>query len=428
MTRVGRLILIALLTASMLFAVTLSGFAAEKVIFAGWSGEEAASKPIINWMMESFEEDNPGVDISWLGWPWQQTLQQLVLRYRSNQAPDASQIDMNWLNALNSLDSLVDLNEVFGKEFLAERIEPGVLALGQINGKQVALPWTVASIGMVANTTVLKAAGIEAIPTTIEQFEAALKAIKKTQPDVIPYAISTKGNDMITPDFLAWLWTFGGQLFDENGKVAVNSSAAVKTLTWLKSLMDQGLIAKDIDRFASRTLFAQHKVGFYDDAVMARGIARSNSGEGTDFDVNVKPMPRPTVNPGDNPQSVAWGHALVLFKQSGKPITADSPAAKFMAHLVFNDEVSVNYFKDQGMLPVTKTAIGSNVVKADQYSVTWADFTATSRRDETAMWTNSEVLRTAIGEEVQSALLGMKTPEKAIADLAKRLEQATLEQ
>jgi multiple sugar transport system substrate-binding protein len=402
-------------------ALLLGGQAAaqETVLFAGWSGEEQASKPIIEWMISSFNEANPDAQVTWLGWPWGQTQQQLVLRHRSGQAPDVAQLDMSWLQTFAVMDALVDLNEVFGREFLEERIDPGLLALGEVDGRQLAIPWTTASIGMLANEEVLRQAGVESLPTTVEEFEAALEAIRANVPGVVPYGFSTKGNSMISADFQAWLWTFGGEIFDADGNVVVDSPATVATLEWLSDLMDRGLLARDVDRFDARTIYARHGVGFYDDAIMARSIARSNSGD-EDFDEHVVALPRPVVEVGADPRSVAWGHHLVLFKQADA-VTADDAAARFLHHLVFDDEVPLAYFEDQGLLPVTRSALAAEVVREDEYATGWAAFTATSRRNETVHWPNAAQMTDVIGEEVQAVLLGQKEPARAAADMARRL-------
>ena len=47
--------------------------------------------------------------------------------------------------------------------------------------------------------------------------------------------------------------------------------------------------------------------------------------------------------------------------------------------------------------------------------------TATARLEETARMTNANEVKTVITEELQYALLGQKTAEQAVADMAARL-------
>jgi multiple sugar transport system substrate-binding protein len=272
---------------------------------------------------------------------------------------------------------------------------------------------------MVANASVLKSAGVSAPPRTVDAFVEALKAIKRTQPQSVPYAMTTKNNNSLSPDFQVWLWTFGGQLFDDKGKVLVNSPAGVRALGFMADLVKDGLAAKDIDRPDARRMFAQNQTGFYQDAPLARGFARNNSGKGADFDVNVVAMATPVLRASDTPQSFAWGHLLTMFGDA-KAVNAQSPQARFANHLALTDASQLAYFKDQGLFPVTLTALGQ--LANDPYVSAWTKASATAERDEISMWPNSADLTTIVGEEVQGALLGQKTAQAAIESMGRRLE------
>lgn len=389
------------------------------VTYVGWSHDEAASKPTLNAMFDNFRKANADVKVDVVGFPWAQMQQNILLRMRSGQPLDVVQLAERWLPQFGSTGRLADVQEVFGKGQLEKIIHPGVLKLGSYRRKQLGLPWTAGSIGMVANAGVLKSAGVSAPPRTVDAFVEALKAIKRTQPQSVPYAMTTKNNNSLSPDFQVWLWTFGGQLFDDKGKVVVNSQAGVKALSFLSDLVKDGLAAKDVDRPDSRRMFAQNQTGFYHDAPLARGFARSNSGKGTDFDSNVVAMATPVLRAGDTPQSFAWGHLLTFFGDA-KTLNVNSPQVKFASHLALSDASQLAYFKDQGLFPVTNSALAQ--LAGDPYVAAWTKAAASAEPDEISMWPNSADLTTVVGEEVQGALLGQKTAQAAIESMAKRLE------
>jgi multiple sugar transport system substrate-binding protein len=273
---------------------------------------------------------------------------------------------------------------------------------------------------MVANAKVLKDAGVNSPPQTIDAFVSALRAIKKSQPQSVPYAMTTKNNNSMSPDFQVWLWTFGGRLFDSKGAVTVNSAAGVRALTFMADLVKEGLVAKDIDRPDSRKMFGQNQTGFYQDAPLARGFARSNSGKGLDFDANVIAMATPVVQAGDAPKSFAWGHLLTMFSPDKAGKDPKAPAGRLMSHLALSDASQLAYFKDQGLFPVTNSALAQ--LTSDPYVTAWTKAARSSERDEISMWPNSAETTTIVGEEVQSALLGQKTPQAAIESMGKRME------
>lgn len=388
--------------------------------YVGWSQDEAASKPTLTAFFDDYRKANTDTKLDVIGFPWAQMQQNILLRMRSGQPLDVVQLAERWLPQFASTGKMVDLNEVFGKAQLQKQMSPAVLRLGEFRGKQLGLPWTAGSIGMVANTKVLKEAGVATPPKTVDAFVEALKAIKKSQPLSVPYAMSTKNNNSMSPDFQVWLWTFGGKLFNEKGEVLVNSAAGVRALGFMSDLVRDGLAAKDIDRPDARRMYAQHQTGFYQDAPLARGFARNNSGKGADFDQFVLPMATPVVRAGDTPQSFAWGHLLSMISSGKAAPNAKSPQARLLSHLALNDENQIKYFNEQGLFPVTNTALAK--LSSDKYLTGWVEGSSHAALDEISMWPNSAELSTIVGEEVQSALLGQKTAQSAIESMDKRLK------
>ncbi|WP_228441246.1 ABC transporter substrate-binding protein [Novibacillus thermophilus] len=388
-----------------------------KMVWVGWSGEEETFKPIIQNMIQDWNKDNPDHNVEWVGWPWAEALQQMIIRTQGGENIDVGQIDIAWLQTLADTGKLVDLNTVFDEQWLKENIQESYLESGQIDGKQVGIPWTLASIGMVNNPSLLEKAGVTETPKTIEEFEKALKKLKESNPDVIPYALTTKDAGSVSGDFQAWLWTFGGEVFDEEGNVTINSPEGVQTLEWLKSLKDQGYIKMDMSRFDARELFAQNKVGFYDDAVLAKSILKSSGVSDDELNERIQPMLRPVLNEEDQPQSKLWGHMLVIFDNANNK----EKAAEFIKHLI-SKEQSVRYFEEGGLLPVINSALESEAVQQDEFSKNWAEITKAGRPSNVQKFNQSSEIDTIITEEIQAALLDGKTAQEALDNAASRIE------
>lgn len=387
----------------------------ENIVWAGWSGEEEASKDIFREMMQTYR-DKTGNDVTWVGWTWADTAQQLLIRLQGGEQLDIAQTDIGIFNTIQQANVLADLKEVFGEEWLSENFQQSTLDVGNVDGKQYGLPWSMASISMIYNPEILKKAGWDEVPKTIEEFEACLADVKALGEDIIPYAVSTK-DATCAGDFMPWLWTFGGSLFAEDGSPAVDSAEAVECVKWYQGLLEKGYIAMDVGRGNARQLFAQGKVAFYDDAVLAKGQAVSN-GVAPDEVVNVcQAMLRPVKKAGDIPQSAMWGHMLVIFENS-----AHKEAAAELAKTLVSDEVALKYFEQNGMPPVTKSAEELPEVKEDTYLSAFNASTATARLEETARMTNASEIKAIITEELQYALLGQKTAEEAVKEMQSRMQ------
>lgn len=389
-----------------------------EMVWSGWSGEEASTKPSITGMIDSWNAKNPNATVKWVGWPYGDALKQLVIRTQGNETLDVAQVDMGWLKTLSDADVLLDLSTVFDAAWLKDNFEEASLKVGQMNGKQIALPWTIASIGTVYNPALLEKAGVKEVPKTIQEFEEVLKKLKESDSSVIPYGVSTK-DATLSADFYPWLWAFGGSIFDNSGNVVINNEAGVKTLTWYKSLIDKGYIKMDVSRFDARTLYSKNKIGFYNDAIMAKGILKSNGVADADLNKYIKPMLRPVVKAGDNPQSSMWGHTLVIFKKSKNA----KKAAEYIKHLV-SEEQSLTYFKNTGMLPVMKSAMKNDTIQKDEWSKSWLEITKNGKVIETNNYKQKGELDTIVMEEVQAALTGKKAPQKALDDAAARIKSS----
>ena len=386
------------------------------IVWAGWSGEEEASRDIFQKMRTSWEEES-GNTVQWVGWTWADTAQQLLIRLQGGEQLDIAQADIGIFNTIAQTGTLADLNEIFGEEGLTETFEESTLAVGQIDGKQLGLPWSMAAITMVYNPEILARAGWDTVPTTMAEFEDCLADIAALDEGIIPYGVSTK-DDTAAGDLMPWLWTFGTTIFNEDGTVNLGPEA-VETIQWYKDMLAKGYIQMDIGRGDARQLFAQGKMAFYDDAVVAKGHAVS-AGVDPDEVVNVcSAMPRPVLNEGDESQSTMWGHMLMIFDSSAYK----AEAADFAKHLV-SDDVALEYFEKNGMPPVTKSASATEEVQNDAYLKGFIEATATAKLDETARMSNASEIKTIIVEELQRTLLGQTTAEECVENMRTRLSAA----
>lgn len=111
----------------------------ETIVWAGWSGEEEASKAIFTKMRTNYEEKS-GNSVSWVGWTWADTAQQLLIRLQGGEQLDIAQVDISIFNTIAQTGTLADLNDVFGKEWLEDTFPSSALEVGNIDGRQLALP------------------------------------------------------------------------------------------------------------------------------------------------------------------------------------------------------------------------------------------------------------------------------------------------
>lgn len=408
-----------LLVSILLLCLAVPAFAEEEVtlIWSGWSGEEESTRPAIMEMIDSWNALDNGITVQWVGWPWDETVQQLLIRSQGGEPSDLAQVDMGMYVTLREAGVLKDLNTLVDSDWLEDNFESSTLALGKEGDQQLNLPWTVACTPMLYNPSILEAAGVEKVPETIEEFEEALEKIYAYDSTIIPYALCTQ-DTTCADDFQPWIWTFGGQIFGEDGKAAINSEFGVKTLEWYKKLLDKGFIRMNMTRFDARVLFAQGKVAFYDDIIGARATAIANGMDAENIDNLIKPMARPVVSVGDPPTADTWSHMLVVFEGSEHP----KEAMQFIQYIL--EQQSLMYFETNGMLPVIKSVAQNEAIQNDSWSAKYLELTATAKATEVSAFVNNDEMSTIIAEEVQAALTGVKDVQTALDDAAARLDKA----
>jgi multiple sugar transport system substrate-binding protein len=399
--------------------LTIGAARAADLSWMGYSYAEESAKPSVEKIIAGFTAKT-GKTVEPIASAFGDLQKNLLLRVRSRTQPDVVQISERWLPSLAGLPGLVDYNTVFGAANLAKIYAPEALAMGQIDGKQFALPLMSGSIGMVSNNAVLQQAGITSLPTTVEEFKQALIAIRDKVPNSVPYAMATKNNSDILVDFQTWIYVFGADIIDAKGKVLVDSDASKKALGFLVELMKERLIAPEIGRPDARRLVGQSAAAFYLDAPQSRTFLRSFSGKGKDFDVNIKPMQVPVLAKGNTPTSIQWAHLIISFAKSNPP-TKDDANMQFVSWLS-DDAVETQFPVEQSALPGTLSARANPVVANDAYLTAWAQNNQHPKRNQVGIWGNSGELTDILAEEVQAALLGQKPAADAITSMGSRMK------
>ena len=179
---------------------------------------------------------------------------------------------------------------------------------------------------------------------------------------------------------------------------------------------EQGYIAMDTGRGEARQLFAQGKVAFYDDAVVAKGPGRQQRRgprRGRQRLLGHGP-PRPEGR--RQTQSTMWGHMLVTFKNS----EYQEQAAE-LAKTLSERRGGPGLLQEQRHAPVTKSA-----AELDEGEERRIPERASSPPPPPPAWRDRphgqrQRVKSVITEELQYALLGQKTAEQAVSDMAARL-------
>lgn len=381
--------------------------------FTGWSLNEGSTRDVIMEAVTEFSDSN-SISVTDVAFPYNEYFNQVILQARGGNLTGLVQMDVAWMAPLAALGVLEDLGDSIPEGVYTD----ASLSACQVGGVQYGIPWTTASIGMVANVELLEAAGVSEIPTTIEEFEVALEALEAYDADIIPYAAMTDTAQL--KDIIPWIWTFGGTVIDDMGSVVLNDEGTVAAVEWYADLLSRDLIAADVDRFDARQLFAQGQVGFYEDAIVARALAAGNKPE--DLDLTVVPVPRPVLSEGDAPQALLWGHCLAVVSDENAATATD-----FALYLTSDTAPTTRYFEQLSLPPTNIEFLESDTFMADEYVATWtSEITATASANPFWPYAESARMEGILGEQVQEVLVGNMSAQEAMdqasEDIADLLE------
>jgi multiple sugar transport system substrate-binding protein len=113
----------------------------------------------------------------------------------------------------------------------------------------------------------LKKAGLQ-VPKTMDELEAAAKAIKAQNPGVAGFVART-GKTAAVTQFSSFLYSFGGDFIDESGKSGVSSDAAKKAYAFYGGLIHNygpANVSTDMSWPEAMAIFTQGKAGLYTEA------------------------------------------------------------------------------------------------------------------------------------------------------------------
>ncbi|GAB2896086.1 ABC transporter substrate-binding protein [Streptomyces mayteni] len=374
--------------------------AARNFQFTSWSLNEEAASATVERIVRAWETDH-GATVDAVSYPYNDYLAQLTLKLRGGQVSGAVQLDVAWLGAVAPMGRLLDVSAAAARGGYTDV----ALASGRLDGVQYGLPWTTGSIGLIGNAALLEEAGVAEPPSTIAQFEDALRAVKELD-GVVPYAAATKVAQL--KDVFPWMRTFGCPLVAD-GAVAIGDDASIDAITWYKSLYDEGLIAPDVDRFDARALFSQGRVAFYDDAVVGKGATAAQAPDPALADAMV-PLARPVLTAGDTPQALLWGHVIVIAEGDG----SDS-ATEFALHATTDPATTAEVFERLALPPSTERGLADPVVADDTFTVEWTErITGTATAGPFWHSPRNAQIEEAVARRVQAVLVGQSSARDAM--------------
>jgi multiple sugar transport system substrate-binding protein len=328
---------------------------------------------------------------------------------------DVVSIDVIWPTSFGAAKWVVPLNDVFPPDEQKKYLDSMIWAM-TVQDTIYGIPWYNDVGNMYYRKDILDKAGVQYPQTWPELVEAAKKL--QSPPDVYGIAYTMRQDEQLMCNFVEFIWSNGGDILDENGKVVVNSPQNAEALDFMVNLVSKdnvlqpGSLNMILDE--ARQLFTEGKSVFHRNWNYVWAVAQGPESKVKDQVVQT----RIPYFPGHGKSYVAlggWNYAISSFSKNRE---AAIEVAQWLASYDMQKYHYINGTEPPALKAVYEDP---DVIKARPQAPTIYEVAQTSRaRPKHARYREfSEITQT----EIMLAITGKKSATEALATMEQGLNK-----
>jgi multiple sugar transport system substrate-binding protein len=364
---------------------------------------------------KSWREQN-GIALEWV------TLDLNAIRDRLMREASLSHTDINvgFLVNTGAIPESLTLFEPLDPYMQAKPIEdPGDIAAGfmtafNYKGVQYGIPFRQAVNALHWNAALFQERGVEAPPNSVDSFLDTARKLSFTGKDgTRVYAFAAEGDNYTFMVTLAR--AYGGDLITDDYRVLADQPGMIEALKLLRALYQEKLVPPNITAMSQNDLIGAMQQGQVTMEMFPFGrTVLFNDPKVSKYPGQFKLAMFPGKNPGDVVSTAEfWG--MLIPKTS----SAKDWSWSLMRDLVSQKNTVIETINGNG--PVRVSAYSApEIVKEIPYAAMEAQALKVARVPLPACAKVAQVKDICV-EEMQAAMLGMKTPEQAGKSMAQRL-------
>lgn len=357
-----------------------------------------------------FEAANPGIKVRWVDVPWSAMQGKIQAAMGARQAPDVVNLNPDFANQLAAKGAWLDLDSKLtqgeSKEFI-----PSIWQANSLNGKSFGFPWYITTNITIYNQELLKKAGIVKPPATYPELATAAKQIKEKTGK---YAFFTTFVPEDTNDVLESLVQMGVQLIDDKGKAAFNTPTGKAAFQYWVDLYKQGLLPKEALTQGHQQGIQLYQAG--ETAMLSAGAPFIDTIATNAPQIAKVSAVAPQISGQTGKKGVAVMN-LVIPRTTKKP----DAAVKFALYIT-NAANQLAFAQASDTLPSNTQAVKEYQEKltaaSDKSTLAQGKLISAKQLDRAEVLIpptqDINILKKAIYENLQAAMLGRKTVEQAI--------------
>lgn len=233
------------------------------------------------WMdsVAQFEEAHPGVTLETTLIPSAEYEDKTFTQIAGGTSPDIYPVFTNMMPRLMAEDLLEPLDDYLaGVDWLENELP--ALSVGQRDGQTFGVVLTASPQGLLYNQELLDAAGVEAVPTTPEEFFAAAQAVhEETGEWGYAFSMDTAEEQNAYIATMHWVLGFGSDWAAPDSTPTANAPETIEAIEWQMRFIESGIVPVGMPTLDTRNLFKDGKVAFMIDGPWVMTLVKTENPE-----------------------------------------------------------------------------------------------------------------------------------------------------
>lgn len=212
---------------------------AEKAQIAVWHYFSLATYEAFTKLVKDYNASDTGKAVITEQYiPRNELLKRYTLGVVSNELPDIAMVDNPDSCSFAAMGMFTEITDKF-KAWSDNKYQPGPLNSGVYKEKQYTLPIRSNCLALYTNDAMIKAAGIDKLPVTWDELDAACKNLQKASSKVYPLAFSAVKTEESTFQFLPFLQSTGATVD------TLSSAEGIKAFTYVTNLVKNKYVSAE---------------------------------------------------------------------------------------------------------------------------------------------------------------------------------------
>lgn len=336
--------------------------------FMNWDSSDKVTREKLEKALKEFGERFPHIEVVSISVPFYEYQEQLIRQTSNGTDPDIIQLTGYWPTLLGNIGALEPLDNYCGEDRLLDFYSGEGVQTCKIKGVLYSLPFSFNPYGLWYNKNLLKNAGIQYPPKTIEELDVQLDILKRQFPDAYGIGLDlTRTEHALTTNWPIF-FSFGAtNLLVDIRNPGFSSKEAMRAVEWIKRIAKARLTPDGVKTDILREKMANGQIAFKIDGPELRGVIQGKS-KSADYQENlfdrafgVVPVPM-----ASGYKSVALASTCSFGISSRSKYKREAwELVKFIAR---EGSASKSYVIPSGYIPSLRSAIDNNAVELNNPS------------------------------------------------------------